>query len=99
MKITTIDEVQRFQHPTYYLQTFVRLTATSYRGVDLDRLVIHSLKVHRKGCGYGRLYVKSLQRKYDEIHIFPVEARGFWEKCGFTQMEDLPVMTWSRTTS
>ena len=101
MKITEIDEVRRFQlsdSPASYW-TLARLRATRYQGVDLDRLVIHKLEVDSRGRGYGRRFVESLQRQYDKIHIFPVEAKGFWEKCGFSQSEDLPVMTWSRTTN
>lgn len=104
MRITEIDEVRRFQpsgSPASYW-TRARIAATHYQGVDLDRLVIHKLEVDSRGRGYGRRFIKSLQRQYDEIHIFPVEAKGFWEKCGFVQcvdgadLCDLPIMTWIR---
>ncbi len=77
-----------------------KLQATYYQDVDWDLLVIHRLEISRKGVGNGRNFVKFLQLQYDEIHIFPVEVEGFWEKCGFLRDPELSwLMTWSRTAN
>jgi hypothetical protein len=82
------------------LLAYGKFQSTHYQDVDLDRLVIHRLEILRKGVGNGRSFVKSLQLQYEEIHIFPVEVEGFWEKCGFLRDPELPwLMTWSRTAN
>ena len=45
--------------------TYGKLQATYYQDVDCDLLVIHRLKISRKGVGNGRNFVKFLQLQYD----------------------------------
>lgn len=99
MQVTQINQALRIR-TTYPYWTEARLEASHYQGIDLNRLVIHRLEVDSPGHGYGRRFVELLQREHDEVHIFPVEAKGFWKKLGFVKYHhSLPIMAWSRKAS
>lgn len=99
MQVTQINQTFRIR-TTYPYWTGFRLEASHYQYIDHNRLVIHLLEVESPGHGYGRRSVELLQREHDEIHIFPVKAKGFWEKLGFVKYHhSLPIMAWSRTAN